>query len=401
MKAPKNKRPGSRVLIIVENLPVPSDRRVWQESLALRAEGYDVVVVCPRGDDRDSAPHDSVEGVEIYRYPLRSATGGPLGYAREYSSAVWRMLRLALRLGRFDVVHVCNPPDLLFLVALPLKLRGAKVIFDHHDLVPELYLSRFHRGRDAVYRTLVLLERLTYRLADVVLVTNESYRRIALDRGSKTPDRVFVVRNAPTPGRLKPTDPDDSLKLGKEHLLCYVGIMGPQDGVDYALRALAYLRDVEGRDDWHAAFIGFGDVFDAMVSLSGQLGLEEVVTFTGWLDDDGLARYLSTATVCLSPDPLNPLNDVSTMNKILEYMAFGRPIVTFDLCEARVSAGEAAVYVPPNDEAAFAREVARLLDDPAQRARMGEIGRRRLEQTLSWKHSERELLSGYTTALTL
>jgi len=387
-----------RALILVENLPVPSDRRVWQESLALRAEGYDVVVVCPRGETRDREPHVSLDGVEIHRYPLRPATGGPLGYAREYATAVWRSLRLAAPLGRFDVVQACNPPDLLFLVALLFKVRGARFVFDHHDLVPELYLSRFERGKDLVYRVLVLLERLTYRFADVVLVTNESYRRIALDRGAKAPDRVFVVRNAPAPGRLRLSSPDESLKQGRQHLLCYLGIMGPQDGVDYALRALAKLRETE-RDDWHAAFIGSGDSHAAMVTLCRRLGLEAHVTFTGWLGDEDIARYLSTADVCLAPDPLNPLNDVSTMNKILEYMAFGRPIVTFDLREARVSAGEAALYAPPNDEEAFAGLVARLLDDPDERERRGKLGRKRLEETLSWERSEEALLAGYAAAL--
>jgi glycosyltransferase involved in cell wall biosynthesis len=390
---------AGRVLILVENLPVPFDRRVWQESLALTAHGYEVVVVCPRGKSGDSEPHDTVEGVEIYRYPLKQATGGPLGYAREYATAVWRSLRLSLRLGPFDVVHACNPPDLLFLVALPFKIRGARFVFDQHDLVPELYLSRFARGRDILYRVLVLLERMTYGLADVVIVTNESYRRIALQRGSKAPDRVFVVRSAPDLARLKPLASEPSLKNGKEHLLCYLGVMGPQDGVDYALRALAKLRDVERRSDWHAVFIGSGDAFEAMVALAGRLGLSELVTFTGRLADKELARYLSTADVCLAPDPLNPLNDVSTMNKILEYMAFGRPIVTFDLREARVSAGDAALYAPPNDESAFARLVVRLLDDPDERERRGKLGRERLEQSLSWEHSRRALLSSYAVAL--
>jgi glycosyltransferase involved in cell wall biosynthesis len=390
---------AGRALILVENLSVPFDRRVWQESLALRAHGYDVVVVCPRGENRDGEAHVELEGIEIYRYPLRPAKGGPLGYLREYATALWHSFRLSTRLGPFDVVHVCNPPDLLFLVALPLKRRGAKLIFDQHDLVPELYLSRFERGADLLYRLLVLLERLTYRFADVVLVTNESYRRIALERGSKAPERVFVVRSAPALDRLKPVAVDNSLKRGKEHLLCYLGVMGPQDGVDYALRALAALRDEVGREDWHAVFIGSGDAYDAMVELSRRLGLDELVTFTGRLSDGDLARYLSAADVCLAPDPLNPLNDLSTMNKILEYMAFARPIVAFDLREARVSAGEAALYAEPNDERAFARLVSGLLDDPAERELRGGLGRKRLEDSLSWELSKRALLDAYAAAL--
>jgi glycosyltransferase involved in cell wall biosynthesis len=389
---------AGRVLILVENLSVPFDRRVWQEALTLKEAGYEVVVVCPRGAVHDTEPHVTTEGIEIHRYPLHTARSG-LGYAREYGTALWHSLRLSFRLGRFDVVHACNPPDLLFLVALPLKARGARFVFDQHDLVPELYLSRFRPRRDVLYRTLVLLERLTYLLADVVIATNESYRAIALGRGRKAPERVFVVRSGPSLERFRSTEPDESLKHGKPHLLCYVGVMGPQDGVDYALRALVKLRDELGRTDWHAAFVGFGDSYDEMVELATTLGLADDVTFTGQLADEGLLPYLSTADVCLAPDPLNPLNDVSTMNKILEYMAMARPIVAFDLREGRVSAGEAALYAPPNDERRLAELIARLLDDPAERERRGRIGRERIERSFAWEHSRRALLEGYARAL--
>lgn len=388
--------PGKRVLILVENLSVPLDRRVWQESLALTGAGYEVVVICPRGDTHDTEPYAELEGIEIHRYRLRTAVRG-VDYLREYGTAIWRSLRLARRLGNFDVVQACNPPDLFFLVAKPLKRRGARFVFDQHDLVPELYLSRFGRGKDVAYRALVALERRTYRLADVVIATNESYKRTAVERGGKRPEQVFVVRSAPSLDRFRPTDPDPSLKCGRPHLLCYLGVMGPQDGVDYALRALARLR--ERRDDWHAVFIGAGDEFEPMVALAAELGLDDLVTFTGRLPDDEVRRYFSTADVCLAPDPLNPLNDVSTMNKIVEYMAMSRPIVSFDLAEARVSAAEAAVYATPNDEAAFADLIARLLDDPAERERRGRLGRERVESSLSWDHSERELLAAYEAAL--
>ena len=230
--------PG-RALIVVENLSVPFDRRVWQECLALREAGYDVSVICPQGSSQDREPYAVINGVEIHRYPLTAATGGSSGYLREYPTALWRSWRLARRLGRFDVVHICNPPDLLFLVALPLKLRGARVIFDQHDLVPELYLSRFGGGKDLLYHGVVALERLTYRIADVVIATNGSYRRAALERGRKAPEQVFVVRSAPDLSRFAGGVPDPALKKGKKHLLCYLGVMGPQDGVDYALRSLA------------------------------------------------------------------------------------------------------------------------------------------------------------------
>jgi glycosyltransferase involved in cell wall biosynthesis len=389
--------PG-RALILVENLSVPFDRRVWQESLALREVGYEVAVICPQGSKQDREPYAQIEGVEIHRYPLNAATNGWAGFLREYGTAVWRSWRLARRLGRFDIVHICNPPDLLFLVALPLKLRGARVIFDQHDLVPELYLSRFNRAKDLLYHGVVALERLTYRLADVVIATNGSYRRAALERGRKSPDRVFVVRSAPDLSRFTGGLPDPALKKGREHLLCYLGVMGPQDGVDYALRALSALRDMR-TDDWHAAFVGSGDCFDEMRTLSRQLGLEDRVTFTGRIPDEELLTYLATSTVALAPDPNNPLNDVSTMNKILEYMAVGRPIVSFDLREARVSAGDAARYAPCNDTRAFAANVSELLDDPAERGWRGRVGQVRIGGLLSWDHSKPQLLASYAAAM--
>ncbi|MFE5711123.1 glycosyltransferase family 4 protein [Streptomyces sp. NPDC056501] len=391
-------RPGRRALILVENLSVPFDRRVWQECTTLRDAGWEVHVICPRGEKRDTEAEAVIDGVRIHRYPLRAATGGPAGYLREYGTALWHTLRLARKVGPVDVVHACNPPDLLFLPALWLKRSGARFVFDQHDLVPELYLSRFGRGKDLLYRGVCALERMTYRAADVVIATNESYRDVAVSRGGRKPEDVFVVRSAPDTDRFHPVPAEPELKRGKPHLLCYLGVMGPQDGVDYALRALAKLRDELGRTDWHAVFVGGGDTFDAMVELSRQLGLADQVQFTGRIPDSDLVRYLSTADVCLSPDPHNPLNDVSTMNKVLEYMVMGRPIVSFDLREARVSAGDAAVYAPANDEAEFAKLVAMLLDAPEERARMGEIGQERIGGPLAWRNSQRSLLAAYAAA---
>ncbi|MEV6756963.1 glycosyltransferase family 4 protein [Streptomyces sp. NPDC051214] len=389
---------GRRALILVENLSVPFDRRVWQECTTLRDAGWKVHVICPRGEKRDTEPEAEIDGVRIHRYPLRAATGGPAGYLREYGSALWHTARLARKVGPVHVVHACNPPDLLFLPALRLKRLGARFVFDQHDLVPELYLSRFDRGEDLLYRAVCALERMTYRAADIVLATNESYREVAVRRGGKRPEDVFVVRSAPVIERFQPVPPEPELKHGKQHLLCYLGVMGPQDGVDYALRSLAKLRDNLGRTDWHAVFVGAGDAFDAMVELSRRLGLSEQVQFTGRIPDAELVRYLSTADVCLSPDPRNPLNDVSTMNKVMEYMAMGKPIVSFDLKEARVSAGDAAVYAPANDEAQFAEHIAVLLDDPEKRARMGKLGQERVGGELSWQNSQRSLLAAYAAA---
>lgn len=400
-KDPDSSRPP-RVLILVENLSVPLDRRVWQESQALVEAGYEVVVICPKGTTQDTEAEEILGGVRILRYPLRAATGGPAGYLREYGLALWHTLRLALRVrrqGPVHVVHACNPPDLLFLVALPLKWRGAKFLFDHHDLVPELFKSRFPGKGPLLYRASALLERITFAFADAVISTNESYRQVAVERGGMAPERVTVVRSAPDLSRFVQREPDPGLRQGKAHLAAYLGVMGPQDGVDYALRALAHLRHKIGRDDLHSIFMGSGDTFDEMVDLARQLDLDDCVEFTGRVPDEFVQRCLSTADVCLSPDPHNPLNDVSTMNKVVEYMAMGRPLVSFELTEARVSAGDAAAYAPANDEAAFAELLDELLDDPERRARMGEAGRARVESELSWATSRRNLISCYDRLL--
>lgn len=394
---------SAHVLILVENLSVPFDRRVWQESCALVDAGYQVSVICPMGTKRDVEPEVTIDGVRILRYPLRPAAGGPAGYIREYGLALWHTTRLALKLGRagrIDIVHGCNPPDLLFLVALVLRVvGGTRFVFDQHDLGPELFESRFPTGGSPMYWMVKLFERLTFAVADGVISTNESYRKVAIERGRVPEANVQVVRSAPDLHRFVPLDPDPTLSRGKKYLAAYLGVMGPQDGVDYALRALAHLHNDLGRDDLHVVFMGGGDVFDEMVALSSELGLDGMVEFTGRVPDEFVRRCLSTADVCLSPDPLNPLNNLSTMNKVVEYMAMGRPLVSFDLVEARVSAGDAAVYAPANDEVAFAVALSDLLDDPSRRARMGALGRARVETELSWDVSRRNLIEFYDDLL--
>jgi glycosyltransferase involved in cell wall biosynthesis len=386
--------------MLVENISVPSDRRVWPECQALRDAGYEVVVVCPQGEDDDRLPFERHEGVEIHRFPTAGASNGFPGYVREYATAFVRMALLVRRLSRrrrFDVVHAANPPDFLLAAAWPLKRRGTRFIFDHHDLAPELYQARFGRGRDVLYRLGLALERLSFRLADVVIATNGSYRGIALTRGRKDPEDVFVVRNAPDTRRFRPLSPHPSLKRGKAHLLTYVGVMGPQDGLDYALRALRNLLDI--RQDWHATFVGDGDALEETKALARELGLQDVVDFPGFVRDaEDIVRLLSTSDVCIAPEPKSPLNDVSTLMKIAEYMAAGRPIVAFDLAETRVTAGDAARYAAPNDEGSFALSISQLLDDPRQRERMGELGRARIDERFSWDHSVRVLLEAYEHA---
>ena len=387
------------ILILVENLSVPFDRRVWQESRALAGAGFQVTVICPQGTKQDTEPEATIDGVRILRYPLRAAEGGALGYLREYSLASWHTTRLALRVrrqGRIDVVHSCNPPDLFFIVAVILRLLGGtRSVFDQHDLVPELFLSRFSSGGRVLYWLTIALERLTFLCADAVISTNNSYRQVAIERGNVAPDRVSVVRSAPDLSRFVQREPDPSLRKGKRYLGAYLGVMGPQDGVDYALRAIAHLRNQIGRTDTHFVFMGAGDAFDDMVALSADLGICDIVEFTGRVPDEFVQRCLSSADVCLSPDPKNPLNDVSTMNKVVEYMAMARPLVSFDLVEARVSAGGAAVYAPANDEAAFGAAIDDLLNDPVRRREMGDFGRERVESELSWDISRKNLLEFY------
>lgn len=391
---------------MVENLPVPLDRRVWQSAVALRRAGWDVDVVCPRGRVRDTEISVVRDGVRIHRYALSPATGGKLSYVREYGQAFRRVRRLVRALcddGPVDVVHVCNPPDVMMAACRTAVPRGVPLVYDHHDLFPELYSARFGRasglGRahGLVYRLARVLERQSYRFAAVVLVPNDSYRAVALGRGHKRPEDVFVVRNAPDLDTFRPVDPDPSLRRGRRHLIAYLGVMGPQDGVDHALRALAALR--RQRSDWHAVFMGDGDVLAAMVRLAGQLGVAGHVEFTGMVGDDEIARVLSTADVCIAPDPKNAFNDRSTMNKVVEYMAMGRPVVAYDLTEARVTAEGAALFARADDTAQFAGHIATLLEDEALRTRLGAAGRLRVETELDWRRSEQTLLAAYDRAL--
>jgi glycosyltransferase involved in cell wall biosynthesis len=340
------------------------------------------------------------DGVRIHRYALTAAEGGRLGYLREYAQAFRRVRRLVRTLcedGPVDVVHVCNPPDVMMLACRSAVPKGVPLIFDHHDLFPELYTARFGRSSGLMYRLARLLERVAYRLATVVIVPNDSYRSIALGRGRKHPADVFVVRNAPDLDTFTMVEPDPSLRRGHAHLLAYLGVMGPQDGVDHALRALAALK--LKRDDWHAVFMGDGDVLATMVRLAGRLGLAGHVEFTGMVGDDEIVRVLSTADVCLAPDPKNAFNDSSTMNKIVEYMAMSKPVVAYDLAEARISANGGGLFAQADNVEEFATHIDTLLGDPALRAKLGAVSRHRVETDLNWRTAERSLLAAYARAL--
>jgi glycosyltransferase involved in cell wall biosynthesis len=383
-------------LIIVENLPVPFDRRVWQEATTLRDAGYQVTVISPTGKGYE-AREEEIDGIHVYRHPLPMEGAGALGYLLEYGAALFWELRLSLKAARkrgFDVIHACNPPDLIFLVAAVFRLFGKRFLFDHHDINPELYEAKFGR-RDLFYRLMLLLERWTYRSADVAIVTNESYRRIAIERGGMPEDRVFVVRSGPNLSRLRIQPPVPALKAGRRYLVGYVGVMGKQEGIDLLLRAVRHLVRDLGRKDVQFGLVGGGTELEAMRVYAQELGVADYVTFTGRVPDAELLAMLNTADVCVNPDVVNPMNDKSTMNKIMEYMALGKPIVQFELTEGRYSAGQASLYARPNDEIDLATKIVELLDDPERRARMGRFGRERVERELAWCYEVPKLLAAY------
>jgi glycosyltransferase involved in cell wall biosynthesis len=389
------------VLIIVENLPVPFDRRVWAEATTLAAAGYRVSVVSPmlRGC---AAPVEEIDGVRIYRHKLVEADGTTLGYVREYAGALIHQLRLAFRAKRergFDVIHACNPPDLVFLVAALFKLLfGARFVFDHHDLCPELFEAKFGR-KGALHRLMLALERATFALADVSLATNESYRDVALTRGRMPPERVFVVRSGPRLEKLVRTPADPALRMGRAFLVGYVGVIGRQEGLDLLVAAAAHLIRHIGRKDAHFAVIGDGPELAAVKAKAQAQGVGDYFTFYGSVPDPLFFRVLNTADVCVNADRRCALNDKSTMNKILEYMALGKPIVQFDQTEGRRSAGGAALYARPDDPVDFARKLDLLLGDPELRCAMGSLGRARIAERFSWAHSVPALLQAYETAL--
>ncbi|MCA3269886.1 MAG: glycosyltransferase family 4 protein [Thalassospira sp.] len=388
---------AKKILIIVENLPVPFDRRVWQEATTLKTNGYEVSIICPTGKNY-TARHEVLDGINIYRHPLPLEANGALGYALEYGSALFWELLLAIRVYRrhgFDAIHACNPPDTIFLVAGIFKyLFGKKFLFDHHDINPELYEAKFGR-RDFFYKLICWLERMTFKVADVSIATNESYKRIAIERGGKDPADVFVVRSGPSLERLKLLPPDESLKKGKKYLVGYVGVMGKQEGIEYLLKAAAHLKK-QGRNDIHYGLVGGGPELELLKQQAAQYGLDDSdVTFTGRVPDAALLAMLNTADVCVNPDEANAMNDKSTMNKIMEYMALGKPIVQFDLTEGRFSAGEASLYAAANDAEDMAAKIVWLLDNPDACAKMGAYGRARVENDLEWRHEVPKLLAAY------
>ncbi len=393
------------ILILVENLPLPFDRRVWQEARALRAAGYRVSVICPMLKGYTLA-FEELEGIRIYRHPLPADDEqSAKGYAREYGAALWHQLRLAWKIFRadpFDAIQACNPPDLLFLVALPFIPLGVRFIFDHHDINPELFEVKFGRVRwtkRLLHRAVLMAERLTFFFSRrASIATNQSYKRIAIVRGRMDPQRVFVVRSAPDLERFKPVAANPSRwRKGKKFLVGYIGTIGPQEGLHFLVEAAARLKKERPANDIGWVVIGDGPTRQDIINLAERMGVAGDIAFPGRVDDATMIEAICTCDVCVNTDLANPMNDKSTMNKIIEYMALARPIVQFELTEGRVSAGLASLYARPNDSVELADKIAELLVNPSLRHQMGQYGRRRVEEKLAWKYSIPVLLDAWET----
>jgi glycosyltransferase involved in cell wall biosynthesis len=395
MKTHKKKK---RILIIVENLPVPNDRRVWLEATTLNEAGYQVSVISIKGKNAAKS-FEQLDGIDIYRYATPPPTSGTLSFLIEFLYCWIMTLFLSIQIGLkkgIDVIHACNPPETFWLIGWIYKPFGVKFVFDHHDLSPEMYYSRFNK-RGLAYKILVLLEYLTFRTADVVITTNETHQRIAIERGKYPSERIFIVRSGPDHNIIRPCQPDDSLRNGYKYIVSYLGVLNPQDGVDLLLKTVEIITKQLKREDIKFIVMGTGDSLEDLQILSHQLGVDKHIEFTGWVDIDQISKYLSTSDICVDTMPKTPYGDGSTMNKILEYMSAARPIVSFDLVETRASAQGAAVYAKPNDLVDMADKIICLLNNEHKREEMGAIGRRRIETELAWEHQIPSLLAAYNS----
>lgn len=389
---------NKKILMLVENISVPLDSRVWPEAKALRDAGFQVSVVCPKGVGRDEESFICLEDISIYRYQLPAIGNKYVAYLGEYGFSLVMTFLLSLKVlfrRGFDVIHASNPPDMLFLIGLFYRLLGKKYIFDQHDLTPEMFRVKFNGRMKLLYKLQLFLETRSYRTSKVVITSNLSQKKRAIERGGCHAGKVFVVRNGPNSKQMELAPPEAELKSGRRYLLAYVGFMSSQDGVEYALHALHDLVYERGRQDTSLVLMGDGDSAPMLRSLAHELKLDDYVNFTGWIERKDVQRYLSVADVGLTPDPQNGLNEYSTMLKTMEYMAMGKPVVSFDLQEGRFSAQDAALYAKPNQVKDFADKIETLLDNEELRTTIGAIGRRRIEQELSWEHSKKNLLRVY------
>jgi len=386
---------GKKVLILIENLPVPFDRRMWQQALALKDKGADVTVICPKMKGYDKT-YERLEGIDIYRHYIKEA-GRKTEYLFEYITALFWETVLTLWVffkKGIDVIHACNPPDLIFLVALPYKMIGKKFIFDHHDLCPELMEAKYGK-KGFFYKLLRTAEKLTFMSADISMATNESYKKIAVERGGMKKENVFIVRSGPDIDRMKIVPPDESCKEGKEYLVGYVGVIGRQEGLRYLIDAIKYIECEKKREDIHFVCIGSGPDLENVKNYASEKDVDNFITFTGRVSDEDMMRILGSCDVCVNCDEYNQMNDKSTMNKIMEYMALKKPIVQFDLKEGRFSAGESSLYARPNDSKDMAEKIIKLVSDKDRREKMGQLGYERVKNKLSWDHEKPNLYSAY------
>ena len=389
---------GRHILIVVENLPVPFDRRVWQEATTLKEQGADISIICPQMKGYIT-PYEVIDGIEIYRHPLPLEARGALGYLLEYGAAIYWEVRLAFRIYRkkpFQIIHGCNPPDLIYITALLFKSKGVKYVFDHHDINPELYIAKYNK-KDFFYKLMCFFERQTFKHAVASIATNESYKKIAIERGSMKPENVQVVRSGPKLDRLKIQVPKPEYKKGRKYLIGYLGVIGEQEGIDLLLESIKYICSL--RQDIQLAIVGGGSDLELLKKLSIDMGLSEFVDFYGRVSDQLLIDIMNTADVCVNPDKPTEMNDLSTMNKIMEYMALKKPIVQYDLKEGRFSAQEASLYAKNTDTKDFAEKIIFLLDNESTRTEMGESGYKRVLNELSWEYESKKLISLYERIL--
>lgn len=385
---------SKHILIIVENLPVPFDRRVWQEATSLKESGFDVSIICPIMNSF-TEKYEKIEGIDIYRHPLPIEANAGIDYLWEYSTAIFWWIVLSVKIysrKKFQVIHGCNPPDLIFIVALLFKPFGVKYVFDHHDVNPELYVAKFGK-KDFLYKCMVLFEKLTFKVANYSIATNESYRNIAIVRGGMKPEKVQIVRSGPKIEKLIISAGNEKYKKGRKYLVGYVGTVGEQEGIDLLLKSILFITKI--RQDVHFAIIGGSTMMEQLIVWRDEMGLNDFVDFYGRVSDEIMLEILNTAEIGVNPDKPTEMNNLSTMNKIMEYMALKKPIVQFDLKEGRFSAQEASLYAEPNDTSDFANKILYLLDNESERRKMGEYGHKRVLNHLSWEFESKKLVTFY------
>jgi len=388
---------GKHILIIVENLPVPFDRRVWEEANTLKENGAHVSVICPKMKGFTKS-YECINGIEIYRHSLPIEASKALGYLLEYTIALFWEFFLSWKIffkKRFHVIHGCNPPDLVFVIALSFKLFGVKYVFDHHDINPELYEAKYKK-KNLFYRLLVLLEKITFQVADYSIATNESFKKIAINRGRMEENKIAIIRSGPRLNRFTPGLPNHLYKKNKKYLVGYIGVIAEQDGLDLLMQII--LLVTTQNSNIHFAIIGGGTELDKIKALACKSGISEHVDFYGLLSDDKLINdILNACDICVNPDPPGPYNNLITTNKVMEYMALKKPMIQFDLKEGKFSAGKASLYAQDMND--YVDKILWLVSNPDACIEMGEYGFNRVRNQLCWEFESKKLVNFYSNVL--